>query len=341
MKYAVNESAPLNLTVGLDQYLYGTNEYVFIQDRLDTIIPLADVMRLFRHPDVKLALTNNKEVDYIISRKFSIPVNKENVIKYGILDAKYADQIPDQIVLTIPKDKQYLTKPEIFMLDLLSTYQWDRPINLLSMGGDINVGIKEYLMYEGFSYKFVPVKNKMKSTDIGFADPEDLYYKIKNVYKWDALKRTDYFVDYQNLYTFCGVLSQRQLFVNVAKEMMKIGDTARAVEMLDMCQECVPEENFPLDMTYLGFSNEYMVLDMIQLYYEAGENEKARVLSDKMTEELMVSMVFFMENYDYAKREMETCYVALSDIADMADYYGDTELASIIEKYFDSLLGEE
>ena len=341
MKYAVNESAPLDLQVGPHQYLYGTNEYVFIQDRLDTVIALSDVMRIFRHPDAKLQLTNDKEVDYIISRRFSIPVNKENIIKHGILDAKYADQIPDKIVLTIPKDKQYLTKPEIFMLDLLSNYQWDRPINFLSMGGDINVGIKEYLMYEGFSYKFVPVKNKMKSTDIGFADPEDLYYKMKNVFKWDALKRTDYFVDYQNLYTFCGVLSQRQLFVNVAKEMMKIGDKERAVEMLDMCQECVPEENYPLDMTYLGFTNEYMVLDMINLYYEAGENDKARELSEKITEELMVSMVFFMENYDYAKREMESCYVALSDIADMADYYGDKELASVIEKYFDSLLSEE
>jgi hypothetical protein len=341
MKYAVNESAPLDLQVGPRQYLYGTNEYVFIQDRMDTIIPLSDVMRIFRHPDAKLMLTNNKEVDYIISRRFSIPVNKENVIKYGILDEKYADQIPDEIVLTIPKDKQYLTKPEIFMLDLLSGYNWDRPLNLLSMGGDINVGLKEYLMYEGFSYKFVPVKNKMKSSEIGFADPEDLYYKMKNVYTWDALKRTDYFVDYQNLYTFCGVLSQRQLFVNVAKEMMKIGDTARAVEMLDMCQECVPEEKYPLDMVYLGFSNEYMVLDMINMYYEAGENQKALALATRMAESLFGSMVFFMENYDYAKREMEVCYVSLSDIADMTDFYGDTELATTIEDFFESVIGTE
>ena len=341
MKYAVNESAPLNLQVGPRQYLYGTNEYVFIQDRMDTIIPLADVMRLFRHPDVKLMLTNDKEVDYIISRRFSIPVNKENVIKYGILDAKYADQIPDEIVLTIPKDKNYLTKPEIFMLDLLSGYQWDRPINLLSMGGDINIGIKDYLMYEGFSYKFVPIKNRMKSTEIGFADPEDLYYKMKNVFTWDALKRTDYFVDYQNFYTFCGVLSQRQLFVNVAKEMMKIDDPERAVEILDMCQECVPEENFPLDQVYLGFSNEYMVLDMIGLYYEAGQPQKAHDLAQRMVDQLKGSLIFFMDNYDYAKREMEVCYVALNDIADMADFYSDTELSKTIDDFFDSVIGSE
>ena len=338
MKYAMNESAPLDLTVEPKQYLYGTNEFIYIYDTRDTAFLLSDVMRIFKHPEAKLPLTGGKMVDYIMSRKFIIPVNKENVLKYGILDEKYADMIPDQITLTIPKDKSYLTKPELFMLDLLSNYQWDRPINLLSMGGDINIGLKDYLMYEGFSYKFVPIKNRMKSTEIGFADPEDLYNKMKNVFTWDALKRTDYFVDYQNFYTFCGVLSQRQVFVNVAKEMLKIGDAARAVEMLDMCQEAVPVENYPLDMTYLGFSNEYMVIDMIETYYNAGANERALDLSRRMAEELFVSTEFFLENYDLTKREFENCYQCLSYISDLAEHYNDKEFAAEVRDRFNTLL---
>ena len=341
MKYAMNESAPLDLTVGPKQYLYGTNEFVYIYDTRDTAFLLSDVMRIFKHPEAKLPLTGGKMVDYIMSRKFIIPVNKENVLKYGILDEKYADMIPDQITLTIPKDKSYLTKPELFMLDLLSNYQWDRPINLLSMGGDINVGLKDYLMYEGFSYKFVPIKNKMKSTEIGFADPEDLYNKMKNVSTWDALKRTDYFVDYQNFYTFCGVLSQRQIFVNVAKEMLKIGDSARAVEMLDMCQEAVPAENYPLDMTYLGFSNEYMVIDMIETYYNAGADDKALDLSRRLADELFVSTEFFIEYYDLAKREFENCYQCLSYVCDLAEHYGDKEFAAEVRDRFNTLLDIE
>ncbi len=341
MKYAVNESSPLDLTVGPKQYLYGTNEFIYIYDTRDTAFLLSDVMRIFKHPEAKIPLTGGKNVDYIMSRKFIIPVNKENVIKYGILDEKYADMIPDQITLTIPKDKSYLTKPELFMLDLLSNYQWDRPINLLSMGGDINIGMKDYLMYEGFSYKFVPVKNRMKSTEIGFADPEDLYYKMKNVFTWDALKRTDYFVDYQNFYTFCGVLSQRQIFVNVAKEMLKIGDSARAVEMLDMCQQCVPAENYPLDMTYLGFSNEYMVIDMIETYYSAGASEKAQDLSRRFMDELFISTEFFLENYDFAKKEFESCYTCISYVADVADHYGDAEFAAEVRDRFNALLDIE
>ena len=338
MKYAVNESSPLDLTVGPKQYLYGTNEFIYIYDTRDTSFLLSDVMRIFKHPEAKIPLSGGRMVDYIMSRKFIVPVNKENVIKYGILDEKYADMIPDHITLEIPKDKNYITKPELFMLDLLSNYQWDRPINLLSMGGDINIGLKDYLMYEGFSYKFVPVKNRMKSTDIGFADPEDLYYKMKNVFTWDALKRTDWFVDYQNYYTFCGVLSQRSIFVNVAKEMLKIGDKERAVEMLDMCQECVPAENFPLDMTYLGFSNEFMVVDMIETYYMAGAPEKADALAARFADELLVSMNFFLGYYDYAKKEFETCYNCLSYLADLTERYGDVSLSKEINDAIDSML---
>ena len=338
MKWAMNESAPLDLSISPRQYLYGTNEFIYIYDTRDTVIPLADVMRIFRHPDAKIPLSSGKMVDYVLSRRFTIPVNKENVIKYGILDEKYADMIPDQITLTIPKDKEYLTKPELFMLDLLSNYKWDRPINLLSMGGDINIGMKEYLMYDGFSYRFVPIKNKTKSTDIGFADAEDLYNKMKNVYTWDALKRKDYFVDYQHHYTFCGVLSQRNLFINAAKEMLKVGDRERAVELLDMCQECVPEENFPLDMTYLGFSNEYMVIDLIETYYDAGADEKALDLAKRFMDEIFVSTEFFLNYYDIAKREFESCYNCISYIADLTDQFGNTDYANEIRDRFNTLL---
>ena len=227
------------------------------------------------------------------------------------------------------------------MLDLLSNYNWDRPISLLSMGGDINIGLKDYLMYDGFSYRFVPVKNRMKSTEIGFADAEDLYNKIKNVYSWDALKRTDYFVDYQHYYTFCGVLSQRNLFVNAAKEMLKIGDKERAVELLDMCQECVPEENFPLDMTYLGFSNEYMVIDMIETYYDAGADDKALELAKRFINELFVSTEFFLNYYDFAQKEFENCYNCISYIADLTDHFGDSDYAEEIRNRFNSLLDIE
>ena len=308
MKWATNDSAPLDLTLGPMKYLYGTNEYMYIdpyQENDDEVLDLNAMINSLNKGEYKLEMQDGTEMEYIPARKYSIPVNKENILKYGILDQKYADQIPDEIVLTIPKGKQYITKPELFMLDLLSNYKWDRPINLLSMGGDINVGLKEYLMYEGFSFKFVPIKSKMSSSEIGFSDPDDLYHKMKNVFTWDALKRPDYFIDYHNNYTFCGVLSQRQLFVNVAKELIEAGENEKALEMLDMCQECVPEKNFPLDMSYLGFNNEIVVSEMIQLYYELGAEEKGRELMERFTSSLNESLKFFSK-FETTQREYAT-----------------------------------
>ena len=338
MKYACNESKPLPLTVEPDQYLYGTNEFIYIYDTRDTIIPISTVMDVFKHPKAKIELTSGRMVDYIMSRRISVPVNKENVIKYGILEEKYADLIPDEIVLAMPADKDYITKPELFMLDLLSNYQWDRPINLLNMGGDINMGIKDYLMYEGFSYKFVPVKNRMKQTDIGFADADDLYQKMNSVFCWDALKRTDYFADYQNFYTFCGVMSQRGVFLNVAKEQLKADHPERAVELLDRCQECVPESVYPLDMSYLGFINERNVLEMVALYYDAGAPEKGLDLAKRFVDELLVSAKFYMEFYDYARSNFEeTCHYIFY-VADILKQNGDTEEGEAMEKSLDDLV---
>ena len=158
------------------------------------------------------------------------------------------------------------------------------------------------------------------------------------MFSWDALKRKDYFVDYQNFYTFCGVLSQRSLFVNAAKEMLKIYDKERAIELLDMCQECVPEENYPLDITYMGFSNEYMVLDMIETYYVAGANDKALELAKRFCEQIFVSAEFFLGYYDYAKREFDACYNCISYMAELSDHFGDKEFAQEIRDRFNSML---
>ena len=338
MKHAYNESAPLDLSVGKEQYMLGENEYVLIYDPRDTVYPLADVMRVFRHPDAKIPLTNGEYADYIASRRFSIPVNKENVIRYGILDEKYADIIPTEIVLTIPEGKNGITKPELFLLDLLSEYQWDRPLNFLAAGGDLQIGIKDYLMYDGFTYRFVPVRNRTNLSETGFTDTDELYHKMTSVYSWDTLKRTDWFVDYQNLYTFCGVMSQRGIFASVAMEMIEAGEYERAVEILDKCRSVIPEENFPLDMIMYGLSNERDLISMIEAYYLAGEPEKGSALCSSMADEVLDSCEFFLRHYVAAEDYFDSCYNVLAVLASVADEYGDTSLASSIRLRFNELL---
>ena len=339
MKYACNKSAPLPLTIPQSQYLYGTNEYIFITYDNGQPMPISQAMDIFKDPKRRVDLSSGRKADFLCARKLVIPVNRENALRSGIVPEKFADMIPDSITLEISENKSYISKPELFLLDLLSNYQWDRPLHLLNMGGDLNVGIKDYLMYDGFSYRFVPFKNKISATDPGLVDSGELYRKMTEVYSWDALKRTDYFVDYQNYYTFLGVLSQRALYVNVVRALIRDGENEKALEMLDACQENVPEENFPLETIPVGFSsNDYMVIQMVSQYYQLGAVEKARDLAVRLGNKLMVSARFFLEFYDVARSDFEYCGQYIYVLTDEMRKYGDKALGDEIEGHFNDLM---
>ncbi|MBP5572445.1 MAG: DUF2723 domain-containing protein [Bacteroidales bacterium] len=340
MKYACNESAPLPLSVPQSQYLYGTNEYVPIVDNRGTEMMIDDVMAVFRHPQLKVGLASGRKVDYIPSRKIVVPVNKENVLKYGIVPADFAEEIPESITLTIPKGKDYLTKPELFMLDLLAGYDWSRPINMLNQGGDINIGIKDYLFYEGFSYKLVPLKNKVSSLNAGKVDLDGLYNKLKNVYRFDALSADGWFVDYQNYYTHLGVMSIRQLFATVARSMAKSGYTAEAADLLDRGMEATRQ--LPLETIPIGFvANDYMVIDIISQYYKYGQKEKADALAEKLAGEMLETALFYYDFYDWAKDDFETSLQYLYYLEDEVKKGGNAELAVWIDTGIKAILGPE
>ncbi|MBP5172123.1 MAG: DUF2723 domain-containing protein [Bacteroidales bacterium] len=340
MKYACNESAPLPLSVPQKQYLYGTNEYIPIVDNRESEMSIQDVMAVVRHPQLKVALSSGRKVDYIPSRKIVVPVDKENVIKYGILPPEFADAIPESITLTIPKGKEYLTKPELFMLDLLSGYDWSRPINMLNQGGDLNIGLKEYLLYEGYSYKFVPIRNKVSSLNAGICDIDGLYARLKDVYRFDALMADGWFVDYQNLYTHLGVMSVRQVFATAARTMAKSGFKAEAVDILD--RGMAASRNLPLESIPIGFTaNDYMVIDIISQYYKYGEKEKADAIATDLAADLLSAAAFYDEFYRYAKSDYETTMQYLYYLLDEVKKGGNAELSELISSGLKILLGDD
>ena len=194
------------------------------------------------------------------------------------------------------------------------------------MGGDLNVGIKEYLEYTGYSYKFVPIKNKTTSAEAGFVDTDELYRLMTQVYSWDDLARDDYFIDYQNMYTHLGVMSIRTMFVNCADAFMKAGENGRALEMVD--KACEIMQHYPLETVPLGFSgNDYMVVSLIEHYYRLGQPEKARLLATQLGNELLRSAKFYIEFYDWAREDFEIVGQYVYFLADVMKQGGDADLA--------------
>jgi hypothetical protein len=101
-------------------------------------------------------------------------------------------------------------------------------------------------------------------------------------------------------------MSVRMVFVNSAKAFLKAGQRERAAAMMDKCGEVM--RHYPLDAIPAGFTtNDYMVVEMIRLNYLLGRRGEAEALSDELSRCLLEDARFYLEFYDYAKDEVETC----------------------------------
>jgi len=193
------------------------------------------------------------------------------------------------------------------------------------------MGIKEYLMYDGFSYRFIPFKNKVSSLNPGKMDALGMYRKMKEVFTWQALSRTDYFADYQNMYTFLGVLNQRQMFLTVANALIDIEEDEKAIEMLELCEKCVPVEQFPLETIPAGFTgNDYVIMQIIETYLFLGKKEKALELTTQLSDALLETANFYAGFLALGRPELEASSRALFYLEDVLEEYGEKETADKI-----------
>ncbi len=334
MQWRQYEAEPIRFTTPRESYLYGTNENVPILDRVSRPITVKEAISLFNNPRVK---TNyyGEEVSYLASHKLRLPVNKENVIKYGLVSPEDYDKIVDTVYLDIPAGKSTLYKPELMILDMLSNYEWDRPIYIMTLGGDIKIGIRNYLQYDGYIYKFVPIRSNNSITDIKQIDEDRMYDRIMNEYQWDAFQR-DFFMDYQNLSVFYGSQCQRAVFVHTAEALFEAGKKDKAIEVLDKMQEVLSAERFPLNVSVIYNVNEMMVLNAIEIYANCGETEKASGLARAFLDETYKCILYFSTSYKggmISRADLETNFKLYQSAIQLAGQF-DEELA---REYVDKL----
>lgn len=287
MKCKANDSEPLNISLQREQYLFGTNDYVPVYDVNLSVTPTAkEVMDIFKDPKYH----NRGNNGIIASKKMIVPVNKENAIKYGLVPESEANNLLDYIELNISGSS--ISKTDLVILDILSNYQWDRPIYFVVESGDCSLNISKYLRYDGFTYKLVP---QVCDGDLRKMDSDLMYHKLKNVYAFDNMKKDNYHIDYQNLFTMAAVSPLRSVFYNTAEYLYNENKFDKATEILDMCYEITPDTNIPYNLSVLSSMNEYVIINSINLYLRLGEIEKANKLTDIFITETIKAIAYFSQ----------------------------------------------
>ncbi|MFA6335295.1 MAG: DUF2723 domain-containing protein [Bacteroidales bacterium] len=341
MKYQVYESKPISFSIPRRDYLYGTNDMIYIEDRLNRAIPIKAVIDLISNPEAKMMAENGKSYSFFASRKLLVPVNKENALKCGIISPADSAAVLDTIELNIPEGKNALTKCEIMILDLLANYNWDRPIYFVAMGGDLEIGLRDYLEYDGFAYKFVPIKSSTSIGDPGRVIADDMYDKVMNVYRWGNLNDPTINVDYQNLLTFNAVLSMRNIYSQTARSLAMEGKLKEAVEVLDRMQEVAIPSQMPLNCSLMPSLNEYSVMESVDIYLQAGEKEKGMALADAFIEDTFKGITLFSKIYGgtyLSKSDIEQNLAYIFHMSEILKDRGETEKAAQIEKRVEDVI---
>ena len=305
--YIYQQQCPLYDAPGLpiswnqNQYQEGKNEYVAVRPELKKQIE--DLYQ--KHPEeardsfgddpfeVKnilkyWAFSEKKEFHVIPTDTINIRIDKDAVLRSGIILPKsirhlkgeeLKNAIPDKLFISL-KDIRMLTKVDLLILEILANCNWERPLYMaISVGEATKLKFDNYFVQEGLAFRFTPFDYK-KWGDVegesGYAiDTERLYENVMNRYKYGGLDTPGLYLDETTL-RIC--YSHRRLFAQLAKELVKQGDSIRAKDVLAYAEKVIPAYNVPEVYESGAF-------DIAIAYASTGENTKATVLLNHLIAE--------------------------------------------------------
>ncbi len=338
MQWRTYESTPVKFSIPRESYLYGTNEIIPVYERVTDRVSAIQAVGVMGNPRAKVQLRDGTMLNYLPARKLRIPVNKENALASGIVPAKDAHLIPEYMDLDIPENKNTLLKVEMMFLDLLANYQWDRPIYIVSKGGDLNIGIQDYLRYDGMAYKLMPFKVDTLASQVPYMDTDKLYPLLMDVYQWGRMDEPDVLLDYHVTYLYLVQQAVRQMYSQVAKAMILEGKEDKAEALLD--KGIAVMKQYPLNWVVQPSMNEVGVMEAIELYFFLGRPEKAKALAVPFLDETFIAIEYFMGPFRgglLSATDAESAISTYVHVKDILDVNQEKELAGTYTQKLEEL----
>ena len=264
------------ITMNKDQYRQGTRDFMHIMPdtRLDQNknYDLREIVSYITNDKNRVTLGNGQNVNVIPVRNFKVKVDKDKILKSGLVAAEDADKIVDNLEWKLSGN--YVMKNHLVVLDMLAHFNWDRPIYFaITMGNDSFYGLEDYFQQEGFAYRLVPVKTDSKGyRDYGTVNTEKMYNRLVEQFNWGGYENENLWMDENNQRFITNI---RFTFVRLAEALIEEGNTDKAEKTLDKLTEIAIHDNF----SYNG-----SVLPVIENYYRLNANEKGTDLLRKLVE---------------------------------------------------------
>lgn len=338
MKTRANDAAGVPFSLPKSKYTYN-NDWIPVNNRIDRAVEIGQVIDFIRSDDprTKIALEDGTQTDYIPTKRIALPVNKENALAAGIVAEKDRDLMVDTVYINLRKSA--LDKSQLMILDMLANFDWKRSIYMTQIYIFQDLGLLDYLQFDGYAYRFVPILTPVDNPwEIGRVDVDYAVPLLRDTFRYGNLADPDVYVDYFLQYNL-SASHARDAFARVAKELLRQERPEEAVELLDLGLERLPTSQIRFTDT-----NTYPFLEA---YYAAGAMgvEGAVEKGDALLEEYAQTLIEYIEYYlrfegvqgDMVSSIVDDKLEELGDLYYLASYAGRRDIIAQLNAYYRTL----
>ena len=281
MKKQAYNSDPLPISWDRADYVQGTRDAAYIFPMTDQTIDLKTALDFVKSNDPKFKKIPgiNQPLDYIPSSSVAYKVDIDAALAAGVVTLADSTYLLDEMKLDL-KNKEYLGKQELIVLDMLQTNNWKRPIYYaITVSPDQFVKLDSYFQQTGMAYQIVPMQTKGTIRSI---NTEKMYDNVMNKFKWGGVDTPGIYLD-ENVMRMCKSY-RMALFSKLAAALISEGKNEKALNILDKAMEVLPPANVPLD---------YSALSLAEMYYELEQPEKAEMIYTSIADNSMRNINWF------------------------------------------------
>ncbi len=320
LRRKVNDSPPLKLTIPAASYRGNKRNQLPFMGEDNSPLPLQNVLKFAgeRHP---VGTSSFVIESYIPSRELYIPTNYEAAQRLGMYNPADSIAVAPEIRISFGANKQWMTKDDLAVLDIIGSNIWERPIYFATTCQNSKLlGMNDYMQYEGLALRIVPIltpsDRKLQIYGSGRVDTEKVYDNIMNKFEWGNFDKKEFFIN--DSYA-AAIQAHRMVLTRTVETLMMEGKAQKAVDLTDKFFEAFPHFNFPYDATVVPFIN---------IYVRTGQFDKAKPHMRILAQETREFLEFYESidpdivqssfAYDISKRQN-----ALTNLFSLANSIGD------------------
>lgn len=331
MKRKAYTSDPIPVTMTHDKYYSGKRDYVLVSNQIKGAIDLKQAISFIFSDDpvsqIPSPYSENDKICFVPSNMLYLSVDKDKVIKTGTVRPERAKEIVDTMVWKISED--VIMKEGLFVLDLLATNNWERPMYMgTTVANDSYQNLERYFQQEGMMYRIAPIESANVDYEFGKVDTKLMYDNIMNKYRFRSINNPNVYLDENNTRI---ISNYRSIFARLAGGLVDEGNKEQAITVLNRCMEVIPSKIVPLG---------YLSLSLIEGYYKAGAIDKGITYSKEMLDNSASQLKYILNlpksDIKNLNNEIQLNIAIIQELYRLADRYEKGSHKNEIEKTFNS-----